>query len=117
MIETIRFILVALLMAAGLGVLISAVVGVFRFRYSLNRIHAGALVDTVGILLMLTGLMIAEGFDITTLKMLLTVLILWLSSPVGSHLIGRLEITVNNHLDQDMQIDDDHLVRWEKEGK
>ena len=42
---------------AAVFVLLSAVLGIFRFRYALSRIHAAALVDTLGILLTLAGLM------------------------------------------------------------
>lgn len=116
MLETIRFILSALLTLAGLFVLISGVVGVFRFKYALSRIHAGALFDTLGILLMLLGVIVAEGFTIASLKMVLVIAILWLTSPVSSHLIGRLEITINDELDKDMLVTDRRVVEHEKEG-
>lgn len=116
MLETIRFIISALLTLAGLFVLISGVVGVFRFKYALSRIHAGALFDTLGILLMLLGVIVAEGFTIASLKMVLVIAILWLTSPVSSHLIGRLEITINDELDKDMLVTDRRVVEHEKEG-
>lgn len=116
MLETIRFIISALLTLAGLFVLISGVVGVFRFKYALSRIHAGALFDTLGILLMLLGVIVAEGFTIASLKMMLVIAILWLTSPVSSHLIGRLEITINDELDKDMLVTDRRVVEHEKEG-
>lgn len=116
MLDTIRFILSAVLTLSGLFVLISGVVGIFRFKYALSRIHAGALFDTLGILLMLLGVIIAEGFTIAALKMLLIIMILWLTSPVSSHLIGRLEITINDELDKDMLVADRKTVDREKEG-
>lgn len=116
MLETVRFIVSALLTLAGLFVLISGVVGVFRFKYALSRIHAGALFDTLGILLMLLGVIVAEGFTIAALKMVLVIAILWLTSPVSSHLIGRLEITINDELDKDMLVTDRRVVEHEKEG-
>lgn len=62
-VETLRFILCALLMLLGLIFEISAVVGVFRFRYVLNRMHAAAMGDTMGIFLMLLGLAVANGIN------------------------------------------------------
>ena len=115
MLDWIRYGLAALLELAGLFVLVSAVLGLFRFRYALSRIHAAALVDTLGILLMLSGLMIAEGFTITTLKMAVVIVLLWCSSPVASHLIGRLEITVNEQLDRDMTVEDPAMVAHTRE--
>jgi len=48
----------------------------------------------------LLGLMILSGFKFVTLKMGLVIVFLWLASPVSSHLIARLEVTTNEHLDE-----------------
>ena len=116
MLDTIRFILSTVLTIGGLFVLISGVLGIFRFRNSLSRIHAAALFDTLGILLMLTGVMIATGWTIATGKMILVICILWMTSPVSSHLIGRMEITINDELEKDMTVIDLQTVQKEKEG-
>ena len=116
MAETSRFVLCALFTLGGLFILITGVVGVYRFHYALNRVHSAALIDTLGILLMLIGVMIAEGLDIATLKMLFVILTLWLTSPVSSHLIGRLEITINDGLENHMNVVDKTTVAKEKEG-
>ena len=116
MLEGLRFALSAALSLVGLFVLISGVVGLFRFKYALSRIHAAALFDTLGILLMLTGVMIATGWTIATGKMILVICILWMTSPVSSHLIGRMEITINDELEKDMTVIDRQSVQKEKEG-
>lgn len=116
MADIIRFIISCALTIGGLFVLITGVVGLFRFKYSLTRIHAAALFDTVGIMLMIAGVMVAEGVTIPAAKMLVVVIILWLSSPVCSHLIGRLEITINDNLEKDMVVSDEEMIRYEKEG-
>lgn len=104
MLEWLRFILAAALILCGLGFVISSVVGVYRFKYVLNRMHAAALGDTLGILLIILGLAVISGFNFTTLKLLLLVVLWWLSSPVASHLISRLEITINPHLEEEMAV-------------
>ena len=116
MLDILRFALSLVLTLGGLFVLISGVVGVFRFRYALSRIHAAALGDTLGIALMILGVMVAEGFSVITLKLLVVMLFLWVSSPVASHLIGRMEITINDELDSDMTVADLNAVWHEKEG-
>ena len=103
-VETLRFILCALLMLLGLVFEISAVVGVFRFRYVLNRMHAAAMGDTMGIFLMLLGLAVANGLSMLSLKLMLLVLLFWLTSPVSSHLIGRLELVTNEELDREVSL-------------
>lgn len=103
MLEVIRFSLCAGLMLCGLFILIVGVIGVYRFQYVLNRMHAAAMNDTLGILCMMLGLIVAEGVDFVSLKLLLVIVFLWISSPVSSHLIGRLEITTNENILRDME--------------
>ena len=116
MIDVIRLIACLLLTGAGMCCLVSGVVGVFRFKYSLSRIHAAALLDTVGMLLMLLGVMAAFGWSIATLKILVVIALLWLTSPVSSHLIGRMEITINDELDKSMAVFDRETVAHEKDA-
>ncbi|MDY5219637.1 MAG: monovalent cation/H(+) antiporter subunit G [Eubacteriales bacterium] len=102
--EALRFALCALLMLLGLFFEVSAVIGVFRFRYVLNRMHAAAMGDTMGIFLMLLGLAVANGLSMLSLKLMLLVLLFWLTSPVSSHLIGRLELVTNEELDREVSL-------------
>lgn len=116
MLDTIRLIISALCTLAGLFVMLSGVVGVYRFKYSLSRLHAAALFDTAGIVLILTGLMVADGFTLNALKLIIIIGFLWLTSPVSGHLIGRMEVTINDELEKDMMVLDQDMVQHEKEG-
>jgi len=104
MIETLRFILCALLIGVGLIFVICAVIGVLRFHYVLNRMHAAALGDTMGILMIMLGLAVASGVNLLSLKFILIVFLFWTASPVASHLIGRLELTTNEELDREVKL-------------
>ena len=104
MLEWIRFIVSAALILSGLIVMCLGVIGVYRFKYVLNRMHAAAMNDTMGIGLVMLGLIVISGFTFTSLKLLLVILMLWLSSPVSSHLIGRLEITTNEDISKHMEV-------------
>ncbi len=112
-IEWIRFLAGAVLLLFGLGIFAIEMIGVFRFRYVLNRMHAAAMGDTLGIGFSLVGLMLMSGFNFTTLKLLLVIVFLWFSSPVSSHLIARLEVTTNE--DKDKQYRSVTLKELEKE--
>lgn len=90
MIEKLRFVLCALLLAGGLFVELTALLGVNRFRFSLNRIHAASLGDTLGLFLIACALGVYSGFSAVTVKLCLMVVFLWLSSPVSGHLLGEL---------------------------
>lgn len=88
--DTIRLIAFGALLFSGLVIQLTAVVGVNRFRYVMNRMHAAGMGDTLGLLLMALSAVVYTGFDAITVKILLVVAFLWLTSPVCSHLIGRL---------------------------
>ncbi|HIS42813.1 MAG TPA: monovalent cation/H(+) antiporter subunit G [Candidatus Limiplasma pullicola] len=106
MLDWFRFVLTAVLMLAGLFVLLVGVVSQYRFRYVLNRMHAASMGDSLGLLLVLTGLCVSQNDGWVILKYLLTALFLWLTSPTGSHLIARLELTTNDHPEQEMEMID-----------
>ena len=94
-IEWIRFLAGGILLLIGLLIFLIEIIGVFRFKYVLNRMHAAAMGDTLGIGCCLLGLIIMKGFGFTSLKLLLVIIFLWFSSPVSSHLIARLEVATD----------------------
>ena len=94
-IEWIRFLAGAVLLLLGLLIFLIQMIGVFRFKYVLNRMHAAAMGDTLGIGCCLLGLIVLSGIGFTSLKLLLVIIFLWFSSPVSSHLIARLEVTTD----------------------
>lgn len=94
-IEWIRFLAGAVCLLCGLGIFLVEMIGVFRFKYVLNRMHAAAMGDTLGIGFALAGLILMSGFTFTSVKLLLVIVFLWFASPVSSHLIARLEVTTN----------------------
>lgn len=103
--EWIRFIAGTVVLCTGLAIFALEVFGVYRFHYVLNRMHAAAMGDTLGIGIALIGLVIFSGINFTSLKMLLVVMFLWFSSPVSSHLIARLEVTTNEELEEVCEVE------------
>ena len=98
--ELLRFVIGIAFLIMGLLVFVIQLVGVFKFKYVLNRMHAAGMGDTMGISLCLIGTMFLYGWGFTTLKVALIVAFLWLASPVSSHLISRLEVTTNEELEK-----------------
>lgn len=93
--EWIRFLVGAGLLLFGIGIFVIEMIGIFRFKYVLNRMHAAAMGDTLGIGFSLIGLIVMNGLNLTSLKLFLVIVFLWFSSPVSSHLIARLEVTTD----------------------
>jgi multicomponent Na+:H+ antiporter subunit G len=105
MLEWIRFGLTAVLVIIGLFLMATGVIAQFRFKYVLNRMHAAAMGDTMGLLFIVLGLIVASGFTFDSLKLLLLIVMFWMTSPVAGHLIGRLEVTTNPELEKHMTVD------------
>ena len=109
--EWIRFILTALFVLLGLVFCCIGVFGLFRFKYAANRMHAAAIVDTLGISLCMIGFAISAPDLFSGLKILLVVVFWWLSSPVASHLLCRLEIETDEQRGEYMTVHMDTIKR------
>ena len=94
--EITRFVLGTAFLLIGIVFFLIEMIGVYKFKYVLNRMHVAAIGDTLGISCMLIGLMIFTGLNLTSLKMFCIIVFLWFSSPTSSHLIARLEVTTND---------------------
>ena len=110
--EWIRFLAGVSLLLIGMSIFVLQLLGVFKFRYVLNRMHAAAMGDTLGIGACLLGLIILSGLNVTSLKMGMIIVFLWLASPVSSHLISRLEVVTNEHLQEECELPREE---WEDE--
>lgn len=113
-IEWIRFFAGTAVLLCGLSIFVVEIYGIFHLKYVLNRMHAAAMGDTLGISISLVGLMIFSGLNFTTLKMMLIVIFLWLASPVSSHLLARLEVVTNEKLENHCQSYSDLAVLEEE---
>ena len=96
--QWIQFIVAAIFIITGVITLILATFGVNRFDRALNRMHAAAMGDTLGILFVLLGLIVIAGPGFDAPKLFLVVLFFWVASPVAGHMISRLEATTDEDL-------------------
>ena len=94
----IKLILSALFILAGVIVIVTALIGNYRFSYVLNRMQVGATADTMGAILVLIGLIIKTGFNMISVKLFIMILFFWVASPVSSHFIARTEAIANENI-------------------
>ena len=105
-----RLILSALFIFAGVNVIITALVGNFRFNYVLNRMQVGATADTMGAILVLIGLVIKAGFNMISIKLFVMIVFFSVAGPVCSHFLARTEtITNENILDECEVVSHDNI--------
>ena len=95
MLEWIRFSLTALLLLSSAVIFISEVLGVGRFRYVLNRMHAAAMGDTLGLLFAAAALCVSAPEITVACKLIVLIIFMWMASPVSSHLIALSEAESN----------------------
>lgn len=93
-----RLILSALFILAGVNVIITALVGNYRFGYVLNRMQVGATADTMGAILVLIGLVIKTGINMISLKLFVMIVFFSVASPVCSHFLARTETITNEDI-------------------
>ncbi len=102
--EWIRFIFAAVFLLGGVVIFLVEIFGMYRFRFVLNRMQIAATGDTLGLGLCLIGLMIANGANLVTAKMLLVLLFFWIASPVSSHVLSRMEYTTDEQVTDHLRI-------------
>ncbi len=81
----------ALILAGGAFMLVSAI-GVIRLPDFYTRLHASSIGETFGLVLAGVGMVIHQGLNLTSAKILLIVVALFLVNPIGTHLIGKAAI-------------------------
>ena len=86
----IRLCLAALFLALGLFTFLSEVVGFYRFPYVMSRMHAAAVGDTLGIGSVVIAVAILTG-GWAVLKLILILLLLFLTGPALTHLLADAE--------------------------
>ncbi len=64
-------------------------IGVVRLPDFYTRSHATSKSDTLGIMLIITGLIFYEGLDRDSLKLLIVFIIVAIANPVGAHALVR----------------------------
>ena len=104
MLDWIRFGIAAILKLAGIAALFTTMEGMFRFKYVLNRIHVAAKCDTAGMLLCLGSLIVMNGWNITSLRLLMIIIFVWIANPVAGHLIAYLEVATNPRIDEEFEV-------------
>ena len=96
-----RFIIAAILIGAGVFIFAVATIGVYKFKYVLNRMQVAAQSDTLGLHLICSGTAGLLGFTFATQKVVLVVILFWLTGPLSSHMVAKMELHSQDEDDKD----------------
>ncbi|MDG2380196.1 MAG: monovalent cation/H(+) antiporter subunit G [Pirellulaceae bacterium] len=67
-------------------------IGIVRLPDFYTRLHAGGVTDTLGAGLILIGLMFQAGLTLATVKLLMVLLFLLVTSPTACHLLAQVAL-------------------------
>ena len=93
----IRVILAVPFLALGVFIFFSEVLGFYKFTYVMNRMHAAAMGDTLGIGSVLIAAAILTGALVPILKLVLILVFMFLTGPVVTHLIAGAEVDTHRN--------------------
>ena len=77
------------LIALGSFFLVSGAIGLIRMPDVYTRMHAASVIDTLGAMLLILGLIFQAGFTLLTLKLLFVIALLFFFGPVASHALAQ----------------------------
>lgn len=86
---TLREIISALFMIGGAVFFLASAIGMLRLPDFYTRIHASGNSETLGCMLSFIGLVVYEGLTLTSLKMVMIFIIVFLANPIGSHILSK----------------------------
>lgn len=107
-------ILSVILFVLGESCILIALIGVFRFDFVLNRMHATTIADTLGTLFMVLGALLQFGWSWISAKLILVLLFQWITAPISGHMIARM-LFVGSNLDR-MREHAEFTFHYEEEG-
>ena len=78
-----------LVVSLGVFFLVAGAIGLIRFPDFYTRMHAAGKCDTLGSLLVLTGLAVHQGFDLASVKLVIVAVLIFITSPTATHALAR----------------------------
>ena len=78
-----------LLMGMGLVFLVGSMIGMLRLPDFYSRVHASGNSETLGTMLVFLGLAVYGGFSITSAKIIIIFLFVFVGNPIGSHILTK----------------------------
>jgi multicomponent Na+:H+ antiporter subunit G len=77
------------LLLGGSAVVVIGAIGLIRMPDFYTRLHPAGVTDTMGAGMILSGLILQVGFNLTAVKLLMILLFLFFTSPASSHATAR----------------------------
>ena len=82
-------ILSGILVILGSLSIIVGLLGVYRMPDFFTRLHAASVIDTLGTILILFGLILYAGLNIVSIKLLLILIFILITTPTATHALAK----------------------------
>ena len=95
----------------GLGcffVLIGAL-GILKLPEFWSRLHAASVVESAGMILLISGLCIQSGLSLITIKLILLIVFLFLTGPTATHAVASAALVSGMKPKSDLKEPQDNL--------
>ena len=69
--------------------IIVGLLGVYRMPDFYTRLHAASIIDTLGTMLIIFGLILHYGLNIVSLKLLLILIFILITTPTAAHALAK----------------------------
>jgi len=102
-----RLILTAVCFAASAVFILIAVLGTFRFRFVMNRMHCAAVIDSLGLGFLFLGLMIYTWDAAYIPKLIVLLCFWWVGSPIAAHMAGKIEVETDPEVGEHVKLQED----------
>ncbi len=87
--STLQNVLALIMICAGIFFMLVGSIGIVRLPDFFSRTHATGKSDTLGVMLVLAGMAVFEGFTINSAKLLLVIVFVGMANPIGAHALAR----------------------------
>jgi len=92
-IDIIKMAVAIVFMSVGAFFMLTGSIGLIRFPDVYTRMHATGKCDTLGEVLILAGLIIYQGIDLISVKLLFIMAFVLITSPIATHAIFKAALT------------------------
>ena len=78
-----------LFVLVGSVVVVIGLIGVYRMPDFYTRLHAASIVDTMGAMFIILGLVIYAGINLISVKLILILLFILITTPAAAHALAK----------------------------
>ena len=91
--DTVIYVISWVLIAGGSIFTVIGAIGILRFPDFWSRLYAASITDSGGVILLLAGMALHEGFTLVTVKLLIILIFLFITGPTSTHAVANAAFT------------------------